>query len=440
MVSIYTNREVTERMNYILQHLFQETLGTPFRILRDRELFLRQTEACINYSDEELGKGIRINPCGLLSESGVRKIEELNESTWKGYFSFFRQEEGDIPFDLFSAAFYLLTLYEEYGSEEVDSHGRFRPDAALSFRKGFLDIPLIDRWADLLRGELTAMYPGTPFHPRKFRFISTFDIDLPYQYRKRGFLKNLGGAIKDLIHLRFGKVSERVSVLLGLKEDPYMEALLRIEALHKEAGKECFLFILLGEKGKYGITTVRPLTEYYHYLRELTSVSIGSHPSYPSYENPQLRISEKEELEKILGRPVTRIRHHFLRMRHPDTFRQLEQAGFREDYTLAFARIPGFRASTAVPHYFYDLETDRISSLLIRPTIVMDTSLIVHMGLSPGEAGNRIRHLIDECKKTGGDYLCLWHNSTLAGNRRNNQWIKVFDDSFRYACSLEKNN
>jgi hypothetical protein len=127
-------------------------------------------------------------------------------------------------------------------------------------------------------------------------------------------------------------------------------------------------------------------------------------------------------------------------MQNPETFQELNLAGFKEDFTLAFAHAPGFRSGTAVPYFFYDMEREEETGLLIRPTIMMDSTFIFHQKLKPEEALQKMKDLIDACKKSGGDYVSLWHNSNLAGTEKENPWINVFIQAYKYAISLENNN
>jgi len=438
---IYFPLENTQRLDYIARHIFDAVLGVDFSIITNKEVFLKQTGACINYSNEDLCHGLQIIPHGLLSEKGVREILNIEISQWNGYFCFFRQTKGDIPFDLFAASFYLLTLYEEYFPKQLDEHGRFNLNESLAYRNGFLETPVIDRWAYLLKEELIKRYPDTKFNKRKFRFVSTVDIDYPYMYLKKGLIRSVGGMMRDLLNRQWGSITSRIAVHLRIKQDPYMEALRWIDDIHKEASKSYYLFVLMDDRSKYGRKTLYPLTAYYRYLKNLNFVTVGLHPSYNTYRNPELLITEKKRLEKVLEKKeLTTSRQHFLRMYVPETFRNLERAGFKDDFTTAFAHAPGFRSGTAIPYYFYDVEKDTIGKLLLHPTIVMDTCLITHLGLSPKEGFEKIKRLINECKQSGGDFVSLWHNSNLAGDSNNNTWINVFIEIFHYAISLENDN
>ena len=194
------------------------------------------------------------------------------------------------------------------------------------------------------------------------------------------------------------------------------------------------------DRGKYGRKTLYPLKSYYRFLKKSDLALVGLHPSYNAYLNLKQLITEKKRLEKVLGRDVTISRQHFLRMLIPETFNDLESAGFKEDFTTAFAHAPGFRSGTAVPYYFYDVEKDINSELLLHPTIIMDTCLMTHLNLSPEDALEKIKCLIDECQKSGGDFVSLWHNSNLTGDSNSNPWINIFIKTFNYAISLENNN
>lgn len=436
MIIIYSQKGDTKRLNYISQHIFENILGTTFKIVTSKEIFLQQTGVCINYSEEKLNHGLQIIPQGLLFETGVRKISNLEESKWGDFFCFFKQKEGSIPFDLFSAAFYLLTSYEEYYLKQTDEHDRFDVNSSLLYRNDSLEIPLVDRWAYRLKEELEKKYPDFNCKLRKYRFISTFDIDYPFLYRYKGFIKTTGSMLRDILKFNFNSLWERFSVVFHLAPDPYMQAIRKIDNIHKKAGRDYYLFVLFGKTGKHGRSTVKTTVSYNEYLKNLKQVTIGSHTSYDAFQNPELLIREKEELENLINRNVTAYRRHFLRMTCPQSFREAIYAGFKEDFTFGFAKAPGFRSGTAIPYYFYDVERDTLSNLLIRPTIVMDSTLAVHLGCSPGYALFKISQLADECKKSGGDFLCLWHNSNLTG-RKNKLWEDVFITSFNYAVSLE---
>ncbi|MDR1783992.1 MAG: hypothetical protein LBR13_07020 [Dysgonamonadaceae bacterium] len=447
MVTIYFPSENRSRLDFILRHIFKNTLGIDFTITDDREAFLSDKGACINYSAQNLKHGLWIFPDGLLSETGLNKRDSLSVSEWKNLFCFFAQKQGDIPFDLFSAAFYLLTSYEEYFSENLDEHGRFSHSASLAFKYGFLEIPLIDRWSYLLKDELKIRHPELLCNMRNYQFISTFDIDHPYLYKNKG-VKSIGLFAKDLLRLDFKTAYHRLTTCLFSAPDPYFEAIERIEEIHKKIILPYYLFILMGKRGKKGRSSNFP-DSFWKTLQWKNRAEIGLHPSYDAFGDINLLIREKEELERYLSWKsgyianndrITCIRRHFLRYVCPDSFRQSIAAELDEEFSLGYAKLPGFRSSTAIPYLFYDLQKDVVTNLLIRPTIIMDTTLITHLNLTPNAALEKIKQLADECKISHGDFVMLWHNSHLAYDEKKNPWINVFIQAFNYAISGEIDN
>jgi hypothetical protein len=442
MVTIYSPSKKKKRLEFVAGHLFQNILGTTFRITSDPDFYREQTMPCINYSGEVLHHGLQIIPHGLLFDTGARSIRNFQAAEWNGLFCFFHSGKGDFPFDIFAAAFYLLSLYGEYLPTCLDEHGRFDHQYSFLFQHNLLETPIIDRWAYRLKDALEKTgLPASEFPLRSYRAIDTYDVDHPFLYRYKGFAKNAGRLLKSLLKKNFTAVRKRLSVLLRREEDPYMKALRFIHATETQAGRSYHLFVLLGRRGKYGRSILYPPKVYYRYLQDLTNVIIGLHPSYRKYKvrssHPSYTtlINEKQTLEKIIHQPVVCSRQHFLQMQTPFTFRSLIRVGIREDFTLAFAKAPGFRSGTAVPHHFYDLLREEKTELLLHPTVMMDSTLIVHLRLSPEDALKKIKSLIDACRQSGGDYLSLWHNSNLAGSPDENPWIRVFVESHHYATA-----
>jgi hypothetical protein len=434
MVTVYSNIS-GNRIEYIVRHIFNNMLGADYVLTGSLDEYSQAPGLCINYSPVRTGKGLWIYPHPLLSGEGTshRKIQT---GEWDGLPCFFLQTQGDIPFDLFAASFYLLTRYEEYGNGDLDSFGRFKVENSLAYRANFLQIPLVDRWVFRLRELLAEQGDTGDFIPRSFRMISSFDVDFPYRYRNKGLLKNLIHAASNLLHGNFSGLKELLLTQLHLCPDPYGKCMADIDALHKQYDKDYFLFIHVGGYGKYDRRTIYPLRKYYRYLRSLYNVRFGLHPSFRASFDETAIEKEKEKLEKILKFNITRNRQHFLRMKMPHTCKVLNRMDFTEDFTLAYASQPGFRASTAIPFYFFDLQVNEQTALLLRPTIVMDATFTSYLRLQPDEALKILRTLMTECQLSGGDFTMLWHHSTIAGN--DNPWRKVFMECFLCGISAEK--
>ena len=89
---------------------------------------------------------------GLLWEHDIReqKIELFEYNGRKAFFERNAAKYNELkkdniyPFDIFSAAFYLISRYEEYLPHEKDSHGRFSHTSSLAWRENFIHMPLVN--------------------------------------------------------------------------------------------------------------------------------------------------------------------------------------------------------------------------------------------------------------------------------------------------------
>src|SRR5213075_1878220 len=122
----------------------------------------------------------RIQNSNLLFENGKRE-QYIKCFETNGHKAFYKTE-GDFPFDIFAASFYLLSRYEEYLPHKKDMYGRYAHENSLAFKENFLQRPLINSWLKIFKTTLQTKYPGLRFPDSQFRFIPTYDIDEAYSY------------------------------------------------------------------------------------------------------------------------------------------------------------------------------------------------------------------------------------------------------------------
>ena len=63
----------------------------------------------------------------------------------------------------------------------------------------------------------------------------------------------------------------------------------------------------------------------------------------------------------------------------------------------------------------FDVLNRRMMNVLQRPLLIMDVTLKDYMKLSPKEALSACEELMDEVRSHAGEFLVLWHNSSLDG-------------------------
>jgi hypothetical protein len=121
---------------------------------------------------------------------------------------------------------------------------------------------------------------------------------------------------------------------------------------------------------------------------------------------------------------------HFLRWRWPDTARSWVNAGLAYDSTLGFADRAGFRCGTAREFSAFDPVDRKVLSLRIRPLIMMECSVIAqrYMGLGYGDDARALAfELKDKCRKYGGVFTLLWHNSHLSSQADKDFYEAILD-------------
>jgi hypothetical protein len=385
----------------------------------------------LHYGSEPIVGVFNIFSAGLLFETGIRKQETAVFRQQLQTFLYPAPAGFDLPFDLFSASFYLLSRYEEYLPFAPDRHGRFEANQSLAWQQGFLEQPVIDQWIEILKDALRHQYSELHFPVQMFRYISTFDIDSPWAYLHKGTLRNSAGILKTMLKGNLKDFQMRLDVISGKKPDPFdtYAYIKRIETIYNF--NSLFFFLFANYNGRD--TNYALKTKHFHELVNNVSKerSIGIHPSYKSHSNVNLLRCEYKCYNNILGHKPDTSRQHFLMLGFPETYRQVISMGIREDYTMGYASSAGFRAGTSAPFRFYDLEMERETELVIFPFALMDVTLRQYMSLSPEEALERITHIADDVKKVNGTFTSLWHNESLSEYGVWKGWRQVFEGMVR---------
>ncbi len=219
-ILIYSAK-ATPRLLYICDLLFKELLGLDFEITTDKETFLREPHAKINYSREQFSDEFFISASALLFEQHIIP-QQIKVKDWNGCKVFFLSEKkAALPYDPLAAAFYLVSRYEEYLPFTTDNYGRFRAEESLAFKENFLQMPVVNHFAWHLKECLSQRFPHLKIKENKFRFLLTYDIDQAYAYREKGFLRTTGSIFKSLLKGNIKLIRERISVLQNKKSDPF---------------------------------------------------------------------------------------------------------------------------------------------------------------------------------------------------------------------------
>jgi len=418
---------ITPRVEYSFELIFKTILGIELNFTSSSEEFVQSTLPKINYSTTNLSSGLFLKSQSLLFEKTISTfgIEDVDYCEMQLFFP--TSKDSFLPFDPFAAAFYIITRYEEYLSESTDEHERFTDSENILVHHGLHQKPIVDIMAYWVADQISRQYPGFKFHNRTFQFITSIDIDNAWAFKNKNPLISFGAILKAIFHSNWDELKQRMIVFVGLQKDPY-DTYKYILETYKGLLHHILFFILIGNRDRFDKNISFKNKRFRQLIASLSSVcEVGIHPSYASNSKPWLFETEKQRLEDIMLKPVTKSRQHFLKLKLPHTYQQLLKLGISEDYTMGFASLVGFRAGTCTPFYFFDLSRNRRTKLLILPFQTMDVTLRNYLKLEPAEAWKVIEELMLEVKKVNGTFISLWHNESLKDSGHWLGWRKVFE-------------
>jgi hypothetical protein len=415
------------RLEYVLDLVSNELLNEPIRLDTCKEAFKSYIGAKLNYSAERISENeIFIEPQGLLFETGIRE-QPVNCFNYSGKPAFFKTG-GDFPFDLFAAAFYLVSRYEEYLSFQPDEYGRFPHQGSLAFKESFLDYPLVNFWLDEFKSAIRKKFPDLIFRLKDFKFIPSYDIDIAYSYKYKGLKRNLSGFCTSLLQGKWYYLLDRWDVLFNRKKDPF-DSYEWLDSLHLYCRTRAYYFFLLAKK-QVGVDKNIPPDN--PELQSLISYhaggyTVGIHPSWQSGDEEAVLMDEVDTLAEISGKPVTYSRQHYIRMSLPKTYRQLIDVGIEKDFSMGYGSCNGFRASIASSFYWYDLKAEKATRLMIFPFCFIDANSFYEAGLSPKAAFTELMGYYRKIKQVNGLMVTIWHNHFFGTDPMFAGWKEVYE-------------
>ena len=429
-ITIYSER-ITPRLQYVCSFIFEDVLRQTLHLTSIPD----EVEGCIiDYSQDDISGSFRICPAGLLGETGIN--DQYVKILWQDSIPWlFPVDGGTMPFDPFSAIFYLISRYEEYQPSRKDQYGRFSSSESIAGKNGFLHLPVVNIWIRQLVHRLAEVYPYLSVPEPETAFIPTIDIDNPWAFLHKPLYLQAGGVLKDLLLFRLKNLKNRIRVYSSLEKDPF-DACEWIENIHDGSLK---IFFLIGHKGKRN-NKISPGNKAWRKLIARLSARFepGIHPSFFSVEKPEIINQEKKNLEEITGTKIMASRQHFLRMKLPETYRNLIDLGIKEEFSMGYAETAGFRAGTSFSFLFYDLEKEAPASLRIFPFTIMDRCLKDYLGMTVAEAKRLISERIAVIQKYGGIFIPVWHNESLGTAGEWQGWPDVYEHMMQEAQSLNK--
>jgi hypothetical protein len=328
--------------------------------------------------------------------------------------------------DVFGSTFFFLTRYEELTMSTRDRYGRFLASSSVAHREGFLGLPVVDAYVELLWSALASLWPRLQRKRRDFRLWLTHDVDRPLAFLGQtgpGLVRQLAAdaVVRRDPGLFVRRLGSWIAAPFGsYRLDPYNTFDFLMTVSERLGISSAFYFLATKDttllNGCYTLEDpwIKQLMTGIHERGH----EIGFHAGFDTYRDPNLTVAEYRRLRTAVGdlgvvQEQWGGRQHYLQWENPVTWSNWERAGLDYDSTPGFADQVGFRFGTCHQFRTFHLDERRPMRLDERPLHVMDATLFEYMKLDPDQAFEVVLGMARECRRFKGTMTLLWHNSAL---------------------------
>lgn len=346
-----------------------------FKLTSEVSDFVSHSGVKLSYGVKPLGDELFIWSQGLLDETGIED-HDIDFHKWDELPIFFKApSRSDIPFDIFSASFYLITRYEEYLPQVKDDLGRYSAKESVAVKGSFILMPLVDLWVRKLLDILNRNFDVSLRRKQKLKTTVAIEVSSFFKYRGRGALDNTIMLYNHLRRFKIRNFFKQIFVLLGLRPDPfknYEELIISIRRKWQHGKKSTnavdnmIFFFHLGSYNRVDNGINYSSRKYREAIKQIGDyLDIGLRFSFYCGDNEVLQQGRK--FEEISNRPIHKTMAAYSKIATPGHYKRLVDLEKLEDYSMGYESMPGFRASTSHPFYFYDLDYEVQTPLLIYP-------------------------------------------------------------------------
>lgn len=331
-----------------------------------------------------------------------------------------------IHYDILGLTYWALNRIEEIGRTDLDNHQRFPAVNSHAYQHNYLERPVVDEWLEILGQAIKKQWPQVQLKQHQFSMKVSHDVDSPSLYAFKSW--------KTIIRMMAGHLLKRHDLKATLQapwlkltggkaipvQDPFNTFDWLMDISESNNLISAFYFIC----GTTSNMDADYQPEDPRILKLMARIherghEIGLHPSYGTYQKPELIKQEADRLRQTMkqaGIPQKKIggRMHYLRWEHPFTLQAWNDAGMAYDTTLGYADSPGFRCGTCHEYPAFNTVSQQPLQIRIRPLIAMECTVIAdrYLGLgTTAEAESKFLELKERCRKVQGCFTLLWHNS-----------------------------
>ena len=372
MLLVYIPK-ITPRIRYVFKHIFLRMLELEINLTGSVEDFVAHNGPKFSYSNKPLGNELFFCSTAFLIDQGIQDIT-INVSNTEKYPIFFQvNAESAMPFDIFAASFYLISRYEEYLPHLKDASGRFCFEESIAFKNNFLDKPIIDIWVIELAEIINIKFKTTIKESKKNKnIIPVFEVSEPYMFQNKSIFLSFFQALNSIWNLNFKNLINQVYVLFRLSKDPYLEYDFITDQFKKI--KIDLLGFFRYTQHSIDIGAISIFNSSYKLLIKNISDKIFISLLVSSFAQKNIKIlkNEMKNLTKLTHRNSQKVRLNLGILSISEIYPMLVQSEVLEDYSMGYIDQIGYRASTSIPFYYYDLINEVQSPLKVYPVAITE--------------------------------------------------------------------
>ncbi|SEB01217.1 DUF7033 domain-containing protein [Pedobacter hartonius] len=336
---------LTPRIKYIFNFIFNDILQTQVGFSSNVSEFRASDVAKITYGDQPEKDEPFFKQSDFLLSHTI-SAPTLKTTIFGDMIVPFAVDNSSLPFDVFAAAFYFVSRYEEYLPFKPGPEGNYPAEASLQSKLKLLEFPVIDGWALMLKNMLLQRYPKLYFGKKEFEFFPLICM--------------------------YNSPEQASAFLSGQVMRLFKKLRLKLEKASIEPKISGLQLFLNEQHEKFNLNPV------YFYRRT-------------------------QELDMICEKQFS----------FPKSYLHLIKNGATKDFRMGYANTIGFRAGTCTPFFWYDLQLEKTTHLLVHPIAINDEILKLNRTFNIDDVLSRWGTLIENVKLLNGHFYLLWHKESL---------------------------
>ena len=416
MILIYCNKN-SPRIEYTFNHIFKLILNKNFSITNSKSEFIDFKGYKFSYANAPISEELFFQSNGLLEERGLEN-HEIIIFEWDNLKCFFKVgQKSAIPFDIFSAIFFLLSRYEEYMPHSSNNHSQFSHLESIAYKENFLEIPLIDVWIEKLISVLENKIKLKCKFDSKNQIPSIIISSLrPYKYTNKYPFESFMNWFKNLFKLNLWEVIEHLLVLLKIKIDPW-EIDDYIKDLLLDSKNKVFFFFSFSSESFFRDETPKTNENFKKYIKDVhDNFEIGLLPSNNALKKLKTFELENFNISKLIHIKIDKILLQEGLKKISEDYKNSFSLDYANDFSMGYVDAFGYRASTSSSFFFYDLSNEIKTKLLVTP-FVAHHRLIDKISIS--EVADKIQRFKEISKRFSGSFSIILNNEIFENSVRN---------------------